>query len=176
MIIFAHDFDRSSSYFCIQMTKKLFVLRHAQSAGKQSSQPDYDRDLTPAGEAKVKALGEKIKKGNYDIDFILSSAATRTRLTVEAINKTLQLTSEKIQYRNELYDALLTEWIAQIHKLPNALSTVMFVGHNPGLSMLATNFHSTVVDLAPGELIAFEFDVNSWEEVGKSGKEILNIK
>ena len=82
MIIFAHDFDRSSSYFCNQMTRKLFVLRHAQSAGKQSRQRDYDRDLTAVGEAKAKALGKKIKKENINIDLILSSDAVRTQRTV----------------------------------------------------------------------------------------------
>ncbi len=158
------------------MTKKLFVLRHAQSAGKQSRQPDYDRDLTVEGEAKAKALGQKIKKENYDIDLILSSAATRTRHTVASVNEILQLTSEKIHYKKELYDAMLQDWIAEIHKLPADLRTVMLVGHNPGLSMLATNFHNTIVDLEPCELIAFEFDVNSWEEIENKGKEILNIK
>ena len=158
------------------MTKKLFVLRHAQSAGKQSRQPDYDRDLTLEGEAKAKALGQKIKKENYDIDMILSSAATRTRRTVASVNETLQLTSEKIHYKKELYPALLPEWIAEIRKLPTDVRTVMLVGHNPGLSMLATNFHNTIVDLAQCELIAFEFDVNLWGEIENKGKVILNIK
>ena len=152
------------------------MLRHAQSAGKQSRQHDYDRDLTAVGEAKAKALGQKIKKENINIDLILSSDAVRTRRTVAFLNETLKLTEEKIQFETELYDALLIEWIDRIHKLPDEVQVVMVVGHNPAISMLATNFHNAIVDLGPGELIAFEFNVNSWAKIANSGKEILNIK
>ena len=158
------------------MMKKLFVLRHAQSAGKQSRQRDYDRDLTAVGEAKAKALGQKIKKANINIDLILSSDAVRTRRTVAFLNETLQLTEAKIQFETELYDALLIEWIDKIHKLPDEVQVVMVVGHNPALSMLATKFHHTLVDLEPCELMAFEFDVNSWDEIENTAQEILNIK
>ena len=152
------------------------MLRHAQSAGKQSTQGDYDRDLTSEGAAKAKALGQKLKKEKINIDLILSSGAARARRTVWFLNETLQLTEEKIQFETELYDAILIEWIDQIHKLPDDVHVVMVAGHNPAISMLATNFHNAIVDLGPGELIAFEFNVNSWAEIANSGKEILNIK
>ena len=70
----------------------------------------------------------------------------------------------------------MIEWIDRIHKLPDEVQVVMVVGHNPAISMLATNFHNAIVDLGPGELIAFEFNVNSWAKIANSGKEILNIK
>ena len=176
MIIFANDFDRPPTHFFDQMTKIIFVLRHAQSAGKQSGQRDYDRVLTREGEVKASALGQKLKLGNYNIDLILSSDATRTRSTAELLNETLDLSPEKIHFKPELYDALMLEWMDQIHKLTGDVQSVILVGHNPSLSMLATSFHTTVVDLAPCELIGFEFNVDSWQEIKNSGKEILNIK
>ena len=158
------------------MTRLLYILRHAQSAGKQSGQRDYERNLTAEGEAKALSLGIKLKHLNNNIDLIISSGATRARHTAVSVNKTLQLPSEKIQFKTELYDALIPEWMGQIHKLPNEVHAVMLVGHNPWLSVLATNFHDAMVDLEPCELIVFKFDVASWEEIENSGEEILNIK
>ena len=95
MIIFASIFDGQSYHFFDQMTRILFVLRHAQSVGKQSDQPDYDRILTAEGEVMAKVLGRKLKQQNYNIDLILSSRAARSRHTVEYVNEVLQLQMKK---------------------------------------------------------------------------------
>jgi len=65
-----------------QMTKVIAVLRHAQSAGKQSGQRDYDRVLTPEGVASINKLGKKLSEQGWKPDFVLGSSATRVQQTV----------------------------------------------------------------------------------------------
>ena len=176
MILFEDNFEHVSYHLFDQMTKVIVVLRHAQSAGKQSGQRDYDRALTPQGQATAKALGQKLKQQNYNFQFILSSSSTRTRQTVELINETLQLSTEKILFKPELYEAMMVHWLDHIYELPDDINHVLLVGHNPWLSILASTFAGRIRDLGPSELIGFEFKSETWREIGDRGQEIMNIK
>jgi len=158
------------------MTKVLVVLRHAQSAGKQGGQRDYDRTLTLQGQVAAKALGQKLKQQNYNFQFILSSSSTRTRQTVELINEALQLSTEKILFKPELYEALMVHWLGHIYELPDDINQVLLVGHNPWLSMLASRFKGNIHELSPCALIGFEFESKKWREIGDQGHEIMSIK
>ena len=172
MTIFAGNFARLSYHFSRQMTKVLLVLRHAQSAGKQSGQLDYDRSLTAEGEEIARALGKTILRQGFKLDLIASSSATRAKGTVDLVNQSIQLSDENIHFEQTLYDGLMSDWNEHIRELPNEVNQVMLVGHNPWLSMLVSSFAGTVIDLAPCELIGFEFDVDSWKEIEGPGKEI----
>ena len=158
------------------MTKVLVVLRHAQSAGKQSGRRDYDRTLTVQGQAAAKVLGQKLKQQNYNFQLILSSNSTRTRQTVARINEILQLPTEKILFKPELYEALMVHWLDHINELPDGINQVLLVGHNPWLSMLASRFKGSIHELSPCELISFEFQSKKWREIGDQGQEIMSIK
>lgn len=158
------------------MTKVLVVLRHAQSAAKQSGQRDYHRTLTLQGQVAAKALGQKLKQQNYNFQFILSSSSTRTRQTVELINETLQLSTEKILFKPELYEAMMVHWLDHIYELPDDINQVLLVGHNSWLSMVASRFKGSIHELSPCELIGFEFESKKWREIGDQGREIMSIK
>lgn len=158
------------------MTKVIAVLRHAQSAGKQSGQRDYDRVLTPSGEASARALGKKLLEHGFKTGLILSSSSARSRQTTVLVNESLQLPEDKILFKHELYEALMIDWLDHIHDLPGNLDHIILVGHNPWLSMLSSNFAGNVTELHPGELIAFEFDVDDWANISDHGRKVLNIK
>jgi phosphohistidine phosphatase len=158
------------------MTKVIAVLRHAQSVGKQTGERDYDRPLTPLGIVTARMLGQNIKKEKIKFDLIVSSAAVRTRQTVQYVNESLTLPGEKIHFIEELYETLTAQWLAHIHTLPGYISRVLLVGHNPCLSILATGFAASICELGPGEMVAFEFDCDTWQRLPETGKKILNLK
>ncbi len=159
-----------------QMSKIIFVLRHAQSAGKQSGQRDYDRLLTPQGEEEARSCGKKFSEQNNFPDLILCSAAARTRQTLGLFNETHSIPSEKIQFREDLYDALMTHLLEIIGELPDDINNVMIVGHNPGISLFASELAVTFFDLNTCQLVAFEFKADSWKKLNGPGKQILNIR
>ena len=174
MIIFAHDFSLYVHIFFDQMTKVLFLLRHAQSAGKQSGQRDYDRKLTPLGKNNSRDLGKKIKKSPFQVDFILASAATRAMETVQYSNESLGLPDEKILWKTELYEAMDAEWINAVHTLADTARVVMLVGHNPGISSLASRLSGQNIDLVPCGLAGIEIDIESWKDMEGIKDEFLN--
>ena len=173
---FTHNFDRPIEHFPDQMTKIIAVLRHAQSAGKQGGQRDFDRMLTPHGEGDATTLGKKLSEHTDNVELILSSSSVRTRQTVHLANESLHLSHDKIWFKGELYEALIFNWLDYVHNLPMDINQVMLVGHNPCLSQLACSFAGAFIDLSPCELVAFEFNTESCLEIGNRGKEILHIK
>ena len=158
------------------MGKVIFLLRHAQSAGKQSGQRDYDRLLTPQGEAEARARGKIFSETNYFPDLILCSASSRTRQTLELFYESNKFPTEKIQFREDIYDASVTHLLNTIKDLPDDINKVMLVGHNPGISELAADLSSSFTDLSTSQLIGYDSKSEVWKEVGSSCKEIFNSK
>src|SRR6185369_14041486 len=122
-----------------------------------------DRNLTPVGKNNSRELGEKIKKSSFHPDFVLASPAVRASETVENINQLLALPKDKIQFETLLYEGLTAEWLDAIHEIPDSFNVVMLVGHNPGISILASALSGQKIDLDPCELICFELSLLSWK-------------
>lgn len=158
------------------MSKIILVLRHAQSAGKQGGQQDYDRELTTAGIIAARDLGKKLAEDHFHPDLILSSAALRTRRTTEVVNEALRLSSDKIEFKTELYEASATEWRDQIQDISDQAKSILLVGHNPHLSLLASEFAGQMLELSPCELIGFQFNISAWTEINSIGKMILRLR
>ncbi len=157
------------------MSKIILVLRHAQSAGKQGGQQDYDRELTAAGMTAARDLGKKLAEDHFHPDLILSSAALRTRQTTEVVNEALHLSSDKIEFKKELYEASAIEWRDQIQGISEHTKSILLVGHNPHLSLLASEFAGQMLELSPCELIGFQFNTSAWTEIHSTGKVILRL-
>lgn len=158
------------------MSKIILVLRHAQSAGKQGGQQDYDRELTVAGIAAARDLGKKLANDHFHPDLILASAALRTRRTTEIVNEALQVSGDKIEFKKELYEASASTWLEQIQMIPAEVKSILIVGHNPYLSLLASEFAGQMLELAPCELIGFQFNSSDWREINSTGKVILRLQ
>lgn len=117
MIQITNIFEWPTDKLSDRMTKVIAVLRHAQSAGKQSGQHDYDRILTPDGESSARALRKKLLTLGFGPDFILASGATRIKSTVHCMNETIQTPERKIRFEYALFDATNSEWLEQIYNL-----------------------------------------------------------
>ena len=86
------------------MARWLYLMRHAQSAERQSGQHDKDRDLTGTGMKEAATIGHFLKKNNYDVDLIVSSAAKRAESTARLVHGILNLKTE-IHVEESLYEA-----------------------------------------------------------------------
>ncbi len=175
MLIFADDFGLQSNKFCRRMMKKVYLLRHAQSAGKQAGQRDYDRDLTPEGERQVNNLASLIVKARLLPEFIMSSSSVRTRRTAQLIQSALQLPATQVRFLDSLYEATTREWIQQLKQMPEGLNTVLLIGHNPAISHLGGIFAGRSIDLPACGFVAFEFPGREWKEFAVAGVELTQI-
>lgn len=144
------------------MKKRILVLRHAQSAGKQGSQRDYDRKLTAEGEHDVRKTGSFFIATSISPDYIVSSGAVRTRTTAAILNESLHIHPSRITLLDELYEATADEWIDQLRQLPDDVHFALLIGHNPAVSQLASIFANRLIDLSPGRYAGFGSTTSTW--------------
>lgn len=139
------------------MTLTITVVRHAQSAGKQSGQHDFDRVLTEDGQRWVAVLKKKLPDTLPPIDILIASAATRVKQTVQPLMPALGLSDTQCLFENELYEAASGDWIRTLQPLITTHHHVLVAGHNPGLSHLVSRWSGQMFDLIPGQVVGLEF-------------------
>jgi phosphohistidine phosphatase len=129
-------------------TRLIYVLRHAKSSWK-SGLPDHERPLAGRGRRAAKAIRAHLLAEGIEPELVLCSTARRARETLERIEPALGAAS--VQIERELYGASSGALLDRLRALPGDVGSVLLIGHNPGLQMLA-------LDLAPPSAERRELD------------------
>lgn len=119
--------------------KILTILRHAKTETGSASQDDRERALTERGIEAARAMGEYIARAGLLPQRVLCSTAMRARQSLEAMN--LISPEERIfsvQFTDKLYLASANETLNLLAQTPEEVSSLMLIGHNPGLHQLCT--------------------------------------
>src|SRR4051794_29220568 len=119
------------------MTKNLILLRHAKSDWSDPGQKDFDRDLNSRGRLDAPRMGKKLCEMDVKPDLIIASPALRARLTAEFVSEQLRYDVDKIDFREEIYEASLRSLLNVINGLDDTYNKVMIVGHNPTFTYIA---------------------------------------
>lgn len=164
--------------------KILYILRHAKAETGNPAQDDHDRVLSPRGVEAVAIMGKYCKEHAILPEKVLCSTATRTVETLmkleEAIKRTLP-----VEYSRKLYLASAGEVLNMLAQVPETISKLMVIGHNPGLHQLALKLARTgddaVLDaltlkLPTCALVAVEFADASWAELRNLRGKLLDFK
>ena len=114
------------------MSKTLLIMRHAKSSWDLPGQNDFMRPLNKRGRRAASFMGQFLQKQQLQPDLILSSPAQRTRETLEKLRPFLNSHSQ-INFLPSLYLASSSLIQAEIASVPANISTLMILGHNPGL-------------------------------------------
>ncbi|HLW09694.1 MAG TPA: histidine phosphatase family protein [Fermentimonas sp.] len=145
--------------------KQLIIFRHGKAEQDTMAKDDYDRILTERGRRNAFDMGEFILKKNGLPELIISSSAKRAHETAILAAKGMGYPKEDIQTDQNLYFAP-ARWILNVvSKLPNDVSSCIFVGHNPGLTELVNIFGVNLDNLPTASAACFEFNVDSWKDV-----------
>ena len=135
------------------MIKMLYLLRHAQSADKQPSHPDKERELTLLGRKDAGKIGQAIKKLNINFDLVMSSTALRAKATTLLVTDPLGLDAAKINWNEKIYEPSVKKLLEIVLGFSEASNAVLLVGHNPSISYAAAYLLGTDMgDLPPGGL------------------------
>lgn len=146
------------------MVRWLYLMRHAQSADKQHSQHDKDRELTATGMREAATIGHFLKKNNYDVDLIISSAARRAESTATVIHGILNLQSE-ITINEELYEASVRNLMETVTHLDDDFKNILIIGHNPYVSYFAEHLTKAEIgNMETAGLVSIRFEISKWEE------------
>jgi phosphohistidine phosphatase len=112
--------------------RRVFVLRHAKSDWGDPGLSDHDRRLAPRGHRGAELLAAHFTRAHVTPDLVLCSTARRARETLELVQPALP-SSTPVYFERRLYGASVEELLARLHEVPDDDTSVMLVGHNPGL-------------------------------------------
>jgi len=144
--------------------KTIYLVRHAKSSWKHANLPDYERPLNQRGERDAPFMGELLKKNNIVPDLIVSSSAVRANSTSEILAEKMNYDKGKIQFTKGIYDAATNTLLDIIRAFDSSLNSVMLVGHNPGITMLAGLLAAEYIENMPTcSIAAIQVEVDNWE-------------
>jgi len=115
--------------------RKLILLRHAHAAMPIAQQADRDRPLSAHGLLEAEAAGRWLQQHGHLPDQVLCSPALRCRQTVETLASSLNLSLD-VSLQPRIYEATPGTLIALLDEYWQQESSVLLVGHNPGLERL----------------------------------------
>ncbi len=156
------------------MGRRLFLLRHAKSNWKDPSLDDFDRPLNKRGREAAPAMGQMMTDQGWEPGLILCSAAKRTQQTLDRILAKLESTPE-LDVSEGLYLASASHILKQVQASPDTHNSLMVIGHNPGIEILANDLSAYGdVDVLnrlyqkypTAALSVIDFDVDKWRKIG----------
>ena len=118
--------------------RTLVLLRHAK-AETPGELPDFERRLTDRGRSDADAAGSWLADERLRPQLVLCSPARRTRQTWQGVSASLKQSdpeagNAEVRYEQGLYDGGRTEVIDLLRAVPDAVATVLIIGHNPTMS------------------------------------------
>jgi phosphohistidine phosphatase len=116
---------------------RLALLRHAKSSWDNPDLDDFDRPLNERGRNTAPVMGQMLASLKFKPDVILCSSAKRTRETLACCEPHLKGSATTAIVDDGLYLASAADILDRIRKVASPATSVLVIGHNPGLHTLA---------------------------------------
>jgi phosphohistidine phosphatase len=143
------------------MQRRITLLRH----GHADEHPDdFTRTLSDAGRAAALAAGEALRRAGWIPAHVLTSSAPRSLATAELAMQVCGY-SGRIQSERGLYLASEARCLGALRRTPGSATSVLLVGHNPGLTRLARELCGFEGDLATAEYASIELPLDAWSDL-----------
>lgn len=148
------------------MQRLLVICRHAEPNDPFPLQPDFERELTKNGQHQARITGKWLRDTFQKVDAILSSPAPRAGLTARLLAEKLYFDEELIEYDPDFYNARESVLVNLLAKLPDHITRVLLVGHNPGITSLSRTLTGEHVGyLDPAGAYAIKLELATWQEL-----------
>jgi phosphohistidine phosphatase len=119
------------------VTRHLYVLRHAKSSWDDPFLSDAERPLNNRGRAATETLRRHFADIGLTIDLVLCSPAQRTRETWDRVAGGVR-GEPQVRYPSNVYGATGRELLELVRQVPDDMTALLIVGHNPGVEELLT--------------------------------------
>jgi phosphohistidine phosphatase len=136
---------------------QLNLIRHAKTEPQSKSGRDFDRELLPKGRKQAELLAAFLQENGIQLGNVFCSTAARTKETAAFITET---TACHIDFFDELYLASCSE-LKQFIAQQNG-KTITIIGHNEGISELASMLCGELCILQTAGFIQLQFELEDW--------------
>lgn len=159
--------------------RSVYLLRHAKSSWK-TGLPDHERPLAPRGRRAAKKIASHLREQGIEPALVLCSTARRARETLERIEPALGAADVRIE--RELYGANAAALLDRLRSAPDEADSVMLIGHNPGLQLLALDLARRGAELRELEakyptaaLLTLAFSGPGWAALEPGAAELVGF-
>ncbi len=164
--------------------KTLLILRHAKSSWSDPTLGDRARSLNARGRSAAASMGKYLAKKEMIPDLIFCSPARRTQETLERL-----IGQWDGEVETETHNGLYTfsggqSCMAIIQSTPASVNSLMLIGHNPTMEMLADHLagsgdKSALAKLAikfpTAALAVLRFDISTWSDLAEASGELIEF-
>ncbi|XP_042518861.1 uncharacterized protein At3g52155, chloroplastic isoform X1 [Macadamia integrifolia] len=154
------------------VSRRLILLRHAESSWDDRTLRDHERPLSKAGRVDAISVSRKLQQLGWIPELILSSDAARTRETLKIMQEQVQgFLEAEVHLFSSFYsiaamDGQTAEHIqkAVCEYSRDEILTVMCMGHNRGWEEAASMLSGALVELKTCNAALLEATGKSWNE------------
>ena len=143
------------------MPRRLILMRHAKSSWKQEAATDHERSLNRRGRRDAPRIARELRRLGWWPELVLSSDSQRTRQTWELMSAETDPPTPA-RFSNQLYLAGLDEIEEEINQVPNRVSTLLALGHNPGWEEAASFLSGVECEMTTGNCALLESESLQW--------------
>jgi phosphohistidine phosphatase len=137
--------------------KTLHLLRHAKSDWSDSSIDDFARPLSRRGKRARKVIARHV--AGWQIDLVVSSPAVRAKTTAKPL---IDVLGCPVRYDDTMYGADADDLLEITRRLPENISSVIFVGHNPSMEEFTALLCGSSPRYPTGAIGTLELGVEHW--------------
>jgi phosphohistidine phosphatase len=153
--------------------RTLILLRHAKSDWTEDV-PDHDRPLAKRGRHDAPQVGRWLRGHGYLPDTVVCSTAQRTRQTWELVAAKLRAADPAVTFEPRAYGATPHTLLYLLRELQPATRTALLVGHNPGISELASALAEAPLSFPTAAVAVLVFD-GDWSDLEPGRAELVNF-
>ena len=154
------------------MNKRVFIYRHAKSDWSAPYGADHERPLAKRGIESAKVMGRMLGLSGQVPELVITSTASRAKQTLELSKQEGNWDCEIIENKILYYETHV-EIFQLIKNLPDKLSSVMVVGHEPKCSVLATlMIGGGELTFKTATMARIDFNVEKWSMLQPGGGEL----
>ncbi len=162
------------------MNRELMLLRHGKS-NREIEGDDFNRPLKKRGVRAARQVGKWLYKEHLIPDLIISSPAERAISTAEIVSEVMGVDGQVIRHEKRLYEADIEDLLNVLIKLPENVSRVLMVGHNPGLEELLIFLSAKKITISgngkllPTAALARLIVTCEWAEVARNCAKFIDV-
>jgi phosphohistidine phosphatase len=144
----------------------LVLVRHAKSSWDHPGLADFDRPLNARGERNAPEMAARLAQRLPRPDLILTSPARRALETARIVAHALGPQAPPLREEPRIYEASTQALLDLLSRLDPGLSSVVLVGHNPGLTDLCNTLGDADIGNIPTAGVAdLDLELGDWSEI-----------
>jgi len=138
----------------------LILMRHGKAEKDGAS--DHERQLAPRGREQARKAGHEFHEIFGHIDRAIVSDSTRTRQTAAELLGSVPIRNLNLESKLYTVNSQIEFVDAITPLISNSDKTLLIVGHNPTISLLASKYTAQDFELGTGEFIIATIESADW--------------